>query len=74
MWFAFGAGSSKSRKLQKARLGKFAKKMGRLTILAKCRKVTANAFGMMHAALLAVPLFGCEVHQLDQESLRKLRR
>ncbi len=75
MRFVLGAGGSNSRELQEARLGKLAEKMGRLRIiLAKCRKVPAKTFGRMHAALQAGPLFGCEAHQLDQETLRKLRR
>ncbi len=52
------AGGRKSRNLQKARIGKLAKKMGRLRILATRRKMPAKIFGRMRAALLAGPLFG----------------
>jgi hypothetical protein len=72
--FALAPGGSRDRKLQRARLGKFAKKMGRLTVLAKVKKVPARTFGRIHSALLAGPLYGAEVCPLEVGVLRKLRR
>jgi hypothetical protein len=72
--FALAAGGSRDRKLQRARLGKFAAKMGRLRVLAKVKKVPARTFGRIHSALLAGPLYGAEVCPLEAGVLRKFRR
>ncbi len=70
--FALGPNGRKNRELQIARLGKFARKMGRLRILSKCRKAAWSVFGRMHLALLAEPLCGCKVHSLKDAAVRRL--
>ncbi len=69
-----GEKGNRRRALQRARLGRFAKKMGRLRNLAMCKKIKGRTLGRMHSALLAGPLYGCEVHQLGDDARRKLRR
>ena len=74
MKFALAMKGLRDRRLQRSRLGKFARKFGRLKMLSKVKKISGKTLGRMHAALLAGPLFGAEVCPLRQKDLAALRR